>query len=448
MTNEAANRVEREIERLHRLFPSRRDPTPEPLDGLLQRLDNPERRLAPVIHVSGANGKGSAAAFCRALLEASGHAVHVHAAPHLVQWRESYRLGVKAGRGRLVQEVTLAEVLARVIGAAQGLAVTPPEILTTAAFLLFAENPADAVVIEAGSGGRFDAANRIADPAVSLVMPILPDRQAWPGDDIEVIAAAATASLKRRRPAVFGRQPFEAALDVLVSAAERQRCPYWVYGQDFSAHEEFGRMVYQDETGLADLPLPALAGRHQIANAAAAIRAVRAAGFILPDEAVEQAMLAVEWPARMQRVVEGNLLDGLPKGAEIWLDGGHNPGAAEAMAEVLAGLEERDPRPLHLVCGMSNAEDALNYFRAFEGLAGRVFTVPVVDLAESADPVALASTACDAGLTGLPMGGLEQALDEIRAAARDPDRRPPRILICGSLKLAGEALTLNGTPPQ
>lgn len=429
------------------LHPKRHDLSLERIAALLERLGNPQRRLPPVIHIAGTNGKGSASAFSRALLEAAGYAVHVHTSPHLVNWHERYRLGVAGGRGRYVEDDVLVEVLRRIEKANDGRPVTLFEMLTAATFVLFSEHPADAVVLEVGLGGRFDATNVIESPAVSVVMPISMDHQAYLGDRVELIAAEKAGILKRGRPAVIGYQQFDAALDVLISTAERLRCPLWTYGQDFSAHEEYGRMVYQDETGLSDLPLPALPGRHQLANAAAAIRAIRAAGFTVADEAVERAMLSVEWPGRMQRITEGRLLAHAPRGAEIWIDGGHNPGAAEVIAEALAELEERQPRPLFLVVGMINTKDSLNYFRSFEGLAERVFAVPIRGTEAMTDPVVLASTAYDAGLTGQPMGSLIEALDEIRAISSDPDKRPPRIVICGSLYLAGNALADNGTPP-
>lgn len=447
MTHLSTSRAEQEIERLTALHPKRQDLSLERIKALLDRLGNPERRLPPVIHIAGTNGKGSTSAFCRALLEAAGYAVHVHTSPHLVNWHERYRLGVKGERGRYVEDDVLVDVLRRIEKTNDGQPIALFEILTAATFVLFSEHPADAVVLEVGLGGRYDATNVIESPAVSVIMPISMDHQAFLGDRVELIAAEKAGILKRGRPAVIGFQEFDAALDVLVSTAERLRCPLWTYGQDYSAHEEYGRMVYQDETGLADLPLPALPGRHQLANAAAAIRAVRAAGFLLSEDVIERAMLSVEWPGRMQRITEGTLLAHAPKGAEIWIDGGHNPGAAEAMAEALAELEERHPRPLYLVTGMINTKDSLNYFRPFEGLVERVFAVPIRGTEAMTDPVVLASSAYDAGLVGQPMGSLIEALEEIRGIASDPDKRPPRIMICGSLYLAGNALADNGTPP-
>ena len=279
-----------EIEKLLALHPKGFDLSLDRITRLLAALGNPQDRLPPVIHVAGTNGKGSATAFSRAILEAAGLSVHVHTSPHLVNWHERYRLGVKGGKGKLVSDPVLADAVRRVAEANGGEKITVFEILTAVTFVLFAEHPADVAIIEVGLGGRFDATNVIARPAVSVVMPISLDHQAYLGDRVELIAAEKAGIMKRGCPVVIGQQEEEAARDVLVSTAERLGCPMFVYGQDFMAHEEFGRLVYQDEGGLADLPLPKLPGRHQYANAAAAIRAVRAAGFDVSEAAIERGL--------------------------------------------------------------------------------------------------------------------------------------------------------------
>ena len=446
MNEPAVSEAEREIERLMSLHPKGFDLSLGRISVLLERLGNPQRRLPPVIHVAGTNGKGSATAFCRALLEAGGYATHVHTSPHLVHWHERYRIGVKGGCGRLVDDALFADAIRRVAAANDGQAITVFEILTAVAFLLFSEQPADAVVLEVGLGGRFDATNVITDPAVSLIMPISLDHQAYLGDRVELIAAEKAGIMKRGRPVVIGQQQFEAARDVLVSTAERLGCPVTVYGQEFSAHEEFGRLIYQDEFGLTDLPLPRLLGRHQYANAAAAIRAVKAAGFVVTHAMMEHAMATVEWPARLQRLTEGALVDVAPKDAEIWLDGGHNPAGGEVVAEAMAAFEERQPRPLYLITGMINTKDPVGYFRAFADLAEHVFTVRIRNSDAGLDPVVLAHAAFDAGLVAEPAGSTAEALEEI-ARRMPPGALPPRILIGGSLYFAGNVLADNGTPP-
>ena len=442
----ALSAAEQEIEKLMALHPKGFDLSLDRIRRLLAVLGNPHQKLPPVIHIAGTNGKGSATAFCRALLEAAGLAVHVHTSPHLVNWHERYRIGVPGGRSAIVDDELLADALRRIAAANEGQTITVFEILTAATFVLFSEQKADVVILEVGLGGRFDATNVVEKPAVSVIMPIALDHQPYLGDRVELIAAEKAGIMKRGCPVVIGRQEYEPALDVLVETAERLSCPVAVYGQDFAAHEEFGRLIYQDEFELADLPLPRLPGRHQIANAAAAIRAVKAAGFVLAGEMIETAMTSVDWPGRMQRLSEGRLLELVPPGAEIWVDGGHNPGAGEVIAETMAGLEERQARPLYLVTGMINTKDPVGYFRAFADIAEHVFTVSIRGSDAGLDPVALAEAAFDAGLVAEPAASVAEALAEI-ARRQLPGEAPPRILIGGSLYLVGDVLTDNGTPP-
>jgi dihydrofolate synthase / folylpolyglutamate synthase len=434
-----------EIERLLGLHPRGFDLSLDRITRLLGTLGNPHLKLPPVIHIAGTNGKGSASAFSRALLESAGLSVHVHTSPHLVNWHERYRLGALDG-GRLVSDAVLAEAVSRVAEANAGQPITVFEILTAVTFVLFSEHPADAVVLEVGLGGRFDATNIIPKPAVSLIMPVSLDHQAYLGDRVELIAAEKAGIIKRGCPTVIGFQSDDAARDVLIETADRLRSPLSVYGQDFFAHEERGRMIYQDETGLMDLPLPRLVGRHQIGNAAAAIKAVRAAGFDISDQAIERAMTTVDWPARMQRLTQGRLTEMAPPGAEIWLDGGHNPGAGVVIAEAVAELEERSPRPLFLITGMINTKDPVGYFKAFLGLAKHVFTVPIRSSDAGLPHEVLAAAAQEAGLSAEPVHSVQNALKLLRDTANGNDT-PPRILIGGSLYLAGDVLADNGTPP-
>jgi len=445
MTDPIVSQADAEIEKLMGLHPKGYDLSLDRIRRLLEVLGNPHLKLPPVIHVAGTNGKGSATAFCRALLEAQGLSVHVHTSPHLVRWHERYRIGVKGGRGQIVDDALFADALRRVADANGGQPITVFEILTAVTFILFSEQPADVVVLEVGLGGRFDATNVVENPAVCIVQPISLDHQAYLGDRVELIAAEKAGIMKRGIPVVIGHQEFDGAKDVLISTAERLGCPLAVFAQDFLAYEEFGRLVYQDEFGLMDLPLPRLPGRHQIGNAATAIRAVKAAGYSVTEEIAEKAMLSVEWPGRLQRLTEGRLVEHAPEGSEIWLDGGHNPGAGEVIAEAMAAMEERQARPLHLVIGMINTKDPIGFFRAFVDIAHNVYTVPIHGSDVGLDPVALALSAAEAGLKAVPMGSLAQALDAIRE--RSEGGVPPRIMIGGSLYLAGNVLAENGTIP-
>ncbi|CDX48889.1 folylpolyglutamate synthase/dihydrofolate synthase family protein [Mesorhizobium sp. M2C.T.Ca.TU.002.02.1.1] len=435
--------AEREIEHLMTLHPKGFDLSLDRVTRLLERLGNPQDRLPPVIHIAGTNGKGSCAAFSRALLEAAGHLVHVHTSPHLVNWHERYRLAAEGG-GKLVDDDVFAEAIARVAEANQGQTITVFEILTAVTFVLFSEHPAEAAIIEVGLGGRFDATNVVKRPAVSVIMPISMDHEAYLGDRVELIAAEKAGIMKRGCPVVIGAQESDTALQVLIETAERLDCPTVVYGQDFLAFEENGRMVYQDEDGLMDLPLPRLPGRHQYANAAAAIAAVKAAGFEIGHRAAERAMTHVAWPARMQKLTQGKLVDLAPKGAEIWLDGGHNPGAGVVIAEALAEQEEKNPRPLVLISGMINTKDQTGYFSAFKGLARHVYTVPVSSSDAGVPNDELALRAEEAGLSAEPVSSVASALMLLRDSWDGP---APRILIGGSLYFAGAVLAENGTPP-
>jgi len=443
--NEPSSLAEREIAHLMTLHPKGFDLSLARISRLLERLGNPERRLPPVIHIAGTNGKGSAAAFSRALLEADGLNVHVHTSPHLVRWHERYRIGAPGG-GQLVADDVFAEAIARVGKANRGDTITVFEILTAVGFILFSEHPADAAIVEVGLGGRFDATNALPDPAVSLIMPVSMDHESYLGDRVELIAAEKAGIIKPGRPVVIGAQESPTALDVIVDTAERLGSPATVYGQDFMAHGENGRLIYQDESGLMDLPPPRLPGRHQFANAAAAIAAVKAAGFDVSQRAAEKAMTSVSWPGRMQRLAQGNLVRLAPEGAELWLDGGHNPGAGLVVAEALAEQEERYARPLFLIAGMINTKDQTGYFRAFKGIVRHVYTVPVSASDAGVPNGELAARAAEAGLSAEPVESVANALMLLRDTWRQGDT-PPRILIGGSLYLAGAVLAENGTPP-
>jgi dihydrofolate synthase/folylpolyglutamate synthase len=447
MDNSVLSRAEQEIERLLGIYPRGFDLSLDRIVRLLEDLGRPQDRMPPIIHIAGTNGKGSATAFSRALIEASGLSAHVHTSPHLVRWHERYRIGVPGGSGRLATDEQLLDAVLRAEKANNGQPITVFELLTAVLFILFSEHPADAAIIEVGLGGEFDATNVISNPAVSLIMPVALDHQQWLGGTIAEIAKAKAGIIKRNRPVVIGRQDEESALNVLRETAERAGGPLQVYGQDYLAYEENGRLVYQDQDGLMDLPLPALPGRHQYANAAAAIRAVKSAGFRLREEVVARAMKSVSWPARLQRLRTGDLIPFAPVGAEVWLDGGHNPHGGRAVAEAMVAFEERDPRPLYLVTGMINTKDPKGYFEAFHGLARKVYTVAIQKSDAGLDPVVLAGEAAEAGLVAAPASSAAAALSEISAEIGE-NEKPPRILIGGSLYFAGNILEENGTLPE
>ena len=441
----AMTATDRAIARLMSLHPKGYDLSLGRVSRLLARLGDPQDRMPPVIHIAGTNGKGSAAAFARALLEAQGQRVHVHTSPHLVSWQERYRMAAPGG-GRLVDDQSLAHTIARVAEANDGQDITIFEMLTAVMFLLFSEHPADAAIVEVGLGGRFDATNVIKQPAVSVVMPVSLDHQSYLGDSVELIAVEKAGIMKPGAPVVIGAQESDFVREILIQSASRLHCPTLVHGQDFTAHQEHGRLVYQDESGLMDLAPPRLAGRHQFANAATAIAALRAAGFSIGNDAADRAMQTVAWPGRMQPLPPGSLGALGPRDAEIWIDGGHNPGAGAAIAEALAELEEKSPKPLFLIAGMLNSKDQTGFFRAFHGMARHVLAVPVRSSEAGVSHAELALRANEAGLSAEPVDSVANALLLLRETW-DHGETAPRILVCGSLYLVGEVLADNGTPP-
>ncbi len=427
------------LERLLSLHPKRIDLVLDRIQRLLGALGHPEKHLPPVIHVAGTNGKGSTCAFCRAMLEAQGLKVHVYSSPHLVRFHERIRLA-----GKLIGEDELSDFLAECERVNDGAPITFFEITTAAAILAFARHPADALVLEVGLGGKYDATNVIARPRMTIITPVGYDHAEFLGTSLAGIAAEKAGIVKPGVPLAVGNQD-DVPRDIITRTADALGAPLFVFGQDFFAHQEHGRMIYQDEHGLLDLPLPKLVGQHQIENAATAIAALRHAGAGWGEEAaIEQGLRRVEWPARLQRLTKGPLLAHAPDGAEVWLDGGHNPHGAAAIARALADLEERSEKPLYLISGMLKTKDALGFFAAFRGLAKHVTTLAIPGEEASMGSGALYDTVRAAGLEASPADDLEDAMLQVAAWSRArPHEGPPRILICGSLYLAGRVLAEN-----
>jgi dihydrofolate synthase/folylpolyglutamate synthase len=430
------------LARLLALHPKRIDLSLGRIERLLTALDNPERRLPPLIHVAGTNGKGSTIAFMRAVLEAAGKSVHVYTSPNLVRLNERFRLG-RQGGGKFVGDAELAEALSECEAKNGDAPITVFEIETAAAFLLFSRNPADVLLLEVGLGGRLDATNVVERPLASVITRVSIDHREFLGDTLELIAAEKAGILKREVPAVIADQARE-ALAVIERQAARMRASLSIAGENWTATEERGRLVYQDGDGLLDLPAPRLYGRHQFENAGTAIAALRASGLKLPTAAFETGMTRVEWPARMQRLSHGKLLSLLPAESELWLDGGHNADGGRVVAGALADLEERVSRPLVLIVGMLSTKDSEGFLRNFSGLARRVITVPIHQ--DKAVPAAeLAEIAGSVGIPSISRDTLESALTVTGGLDLAP---APRVLITGSLYLAGEVLAANGTPPE
>lgn len=431
------------LERLTQLHPRSIDLTLGRLQELLAKLGHPERKLPPTIHIAGTNGKGSTTAFMRALLEASGKSVHVYTSPHLVRFHERIRLGHEDG-GKLVNDGTLISAMLEVEHINDNAEITQFEITTAIAFKLFAEHPADVLLLEVGLGGRLDATNVIEEPIATIITPVSMDHESFLGNELGGIAYEKAGILKAGVPAIIARQSQE-AMSAIAEVAVRIGAPMRILGQDFDAFPEQGRMVYQTESRVIDLPMPNLVGQHQIGNAAMAIATLETAGLMPSTDAMEHGLTNTVWPARLQRLQEGTLAKLTDLEAEIWLDGGHNPGAGAAIASAMAALEERVERPLFLIAGMLTTKDPIGFFEPFESLARHVFTVeiPGADASRKADELAHLATA--AGLSAEPVNSVEEALALL--SENWQYERSPRILICGSLYLAGEVLKNNGTPP-
>lgn len=413
------------LARMMALHPKIIDLTLDRVWRLLEALGNPQDKLPPVIHIAGTNGKGSTQAMIRAGLEASGHKVHAYTSPHLARFHERIRLA-----GELITEEALTAYLDECYEANGGAPITYFEITTCAALLAMARPPADYTLLEVGLGGRLDATNVVAKPALTIITPVSMDHEQYLGDTVSKIAGEKAGIIKRGVPVVVGPQHPE-GLETIETIAARLSAPVFAHNQYWQCWPEHGRMAFQDENGLLDLPQPNLPGRHQIDNAGAALMALRLLGTGSPDAAVTKAF----WPARMQRLRTGPLVD-LAPGIELWLDGGHNPAAGEAIAHHLGTLP---PRGTHLICGMLNTKDVTGYMRPLKGKAESLFAVSIPGEANTLPAETTAEAARQAGISAKPAPSVRDALAEIRA--KDPEAR---VLICGSLYLAGGILREHG----
>jgi dihydrofolate synthase/folylpolyglutamate synthase len=405
------------------LHPKIIDLTLDRVWALLAALDHPERTLPPVIHIAGTNGKGSTQAMLRAGLEAVGKSVHAYTSPHLARFHERIRLA-----GEFITEDHLTEVLNDCYAANDGADITYFEITTCAALLAFARTPADYTLLEVGLGGRLDATNVIDKPALTIITPVSMDHEGYLGDTIAKIAGEKAGIIKRGVPCVVGPQQ-EDALEVIEAQAARLGAPLLAYGQHWHASEERGRLIFQDETGLLDLDLPNLPGQHQVQNAGATLAALR--HLNMPEAAYDGAMRDAFWPARMQQL-KGTVLNDLVPQADLWLDGGHNPAAGEALAAHLKSLHQR---PTRLICGMLNTKDVRGYLRPLASVASHLTAVSIPGEANTLTAPETAKAARDVGLAADEADSVESALHHI--AETDPHAR---ILICGSLYLAGHVL--------
>ena len=415
------------LERMMTLHPKVIDLTLGRVERLLAALGHPERAIPPVIHIAGTNGKGSTQAMIRAGLEAGGEAVHAYTSPHLARFHERIRLA-----GELISEPALTTLLDDCVTANGPEEITFFEITTCAAFLAFSRVPANWTLLEVGLGGRLDATNVVDKPRLTIITPVSMDHESFLGDTLAKIAGEKAGIIKRGVPCVVGPQAPE-GLAVIEAKAEAMGAPLWVHGQHWNVWEERGRLIYQDENGLLDLPLPNLPGPHQVQNAGAAIAALRLLG---KDEAAcDAAVTRAFWPARMQRLRQGPLVDLAPQ-VELWLDGGHNPAGGEAVAATLARMPQRET---HLICGMLNTKDVSGYMRPLASQVARLHAVSIPGEKNTLPAEATRDAAQAVGMEAVTAGSVAEALAGI--AATSPEAR---VLICGSLYLAGWVLRENG----
>jgi dihydrofolate synthase / folylpolyglutamate synthase len=415
------------LQRMMALHPKIIDLTLDRVWRLLEALGHPERSLPPVIHIAGTNGKGSTQAMIRAGLEAAGGSVHAYTSPHLARFHERIRLA-----GDLISEDYLSEILEECEGANGGIPITYFEITTCAALLAFARTPADWTLLEVGLGGRLDATNVVDKPRLTIITPVSIDHQQYLGETLPEIAGEKAGILKRGVPCVVGPQDPE-GLAVIEARAERLGAPLLVHGQHWHAFEERGRLIFQDETGLLDLPLPNLPGPHQIDNAGAALAALRHLGA--DAAACEAAVSHADWPARMQRLRHGPLVAAAGT-SELWLDGGHNPAGGEAVAATLGQMPRKHT---HLILGMLNTKDIAGYLRP---VAAQAASLTAVSIPGEANTLSAEDTQAAAARAGITADTAESVLEAVQhIVAKDPGAR---ILICGSLYLAGTVLRENG----
>ena len=421
------------LERLSRLHPKIIDLSLGRVERLLAALGHPERRLPPVVHVAGTNGKGSVLAYLRAMFEAAGRRVHVYTSPHLVRFNERIRLA-----GRLIEEEALTGLLEECETANGGDPITFFEITTAAAFLAFARDPADILLLETGLGGRLDATNVIDRPFATAITPVSYDHMQFLGDTLAAIAGEKAGILKAGVPAAIGPQTQE-ALAVIEARAASIGAPLHRYGAEWSVEPEGDGLTYRGRAQERRLPAPALPGRHQIDNAGVALACLEVMGpfYALTGAQVAAGLRNADWPARLQHMTRGPLAAMLPPGSELWLDGGHNQAAGEALAEMAKGWQDR---PLHLVFGMLDTKEPRAFLRPLAPLVRSLIAVPIPGEHASLTTAQAAEHARAVGIPAEEAPGVDAAV----AAIARGEKGPCRVLICGSLYLAGSVLAENG----
>lgn len=396
----------------------------------LRALGSPHEKLPPVFHVAGTNGKGSTIAFIRSILEAAGHSVHVFTSPHLVRYNERIVLA-----GEEISDDAFIDVVRRCDEAAGEEPLSFFETLTCAAFLAFSETHADYCIIEVGLGGRLDSTNVVRQPKVSVITPIGIDHQDYLGNTLSEIASEKAGIIKQKCRVVVGSQTAD-AMATLATVAQQREAPLYAFGQEWTAWSENGRLVYQDDNGLSDLHPPRLVGEHQFQNAGLAVAAIKAAELSLSDAVLSAGIENAAWPARLQQIRTGPIIDQCDGRAEVWLDGGHNVHAAKALALAIAAIEERSSKPLFIIIGMQDNKDARGFIAEFKTLASSLVAVSAVKNG-AASATKIMTIASELGIDAIEASGLSEAVELVTKKA-DGEYR---LLICGSLYLAGEVLS-------
>lgn len=431
----ASPRLEAALDRMRQLHPVVIDLSLGRIERLLAALGHPERRLPPTVHVAGTNGKGSTVAFLRAMAEAAEHRVHVYTSPHLVRFNERIRLA-----GSLIGDDELADILEEVEAANDGHPITFFEVTTAAAFLAFSRVPADLLILEVGLGGRLDATNVIDAPVVSLLTRISLDHTQFLGPTLRDIAGEKAGIIKPGHPVIAGPQADTVANEVFVERAAALSAPLFLHGRDWSVAATDTGFRFQDATRILDLPPPGLMGTHQVDNAGLAIAATAHLPFPIGEDAIRRGLVAVEWPARLQCLTRGPLPDLLPPGWELFLDGGHNDSAGEVLARQLARWNA-DGRPLDMVFGMLGSKRPLDFLTPLAPHVRRLRAVAIPGEPNSVTAEDAAAFARAAGMDAATSPDVGAAVADLTALAGQGGAA--RILICGSLYLAGTILAFN-----
>lgn len=428
--------AEATLARLIKLHPKLIDLSLGRLQRLLAKLGHPERHLPPTVHVAGTNGKGSTIAYLRATLEAAGHRVHVMTSPHLVRFNERIRLA-----GKIISDDDLIAVLSACEAANGDEPITYFEITMAAAFLAFRDSPADILLLETGLGGRLDASNVIERPLLTAITTVSLDHQDFLGHNLAGIAHEKAGILKPGVMGVIARQDAEAEA-VFAKDASAVGATLFRQGPDWQVALRDGEIHFHSSNGALRLPSPGLPGAHQIQNAGLALACLQNLdGFTLRAEDMAAGLTHAHWPGRLQRLTQGPLSDICEGfGGELWLDGGHNPGAGAALAETLRGwrAEDDEPRPLHLIVGMLGNKDVENFLAPFRTLTPHIHAVPVPHEEAAMAPARIVGAAAGLGFAVTQAASVAAALARISTLDT-----APRVLICGTLYLAGSVLATN-----